>query len=250
LALAAAVAVTGCATKKFVREEVQRSETKTGTEVTRIDQALARGEARVSGVEGQVTEVRTATEATAKRAEEVGTQAVEAGARAQEAANRAEAADGRAAQAQTRADEAAGAAGQAMAKAEATDTRLSRLWKDRHVRTLGETVMIQFGFNRGDLDDRAQTALLDVVRTLEQNPTLIVDLEGYTDNAGDSTYNVQLSQRRAEAVRRFLVNKGVALHRIQSVGLGDAQPVAANTSRQGREQNRRVAVKLYAPATD
>lgn len=257
VALMATLVVSGCATKKFVREEVQKSEAKTTGEVTRIDQALTQGESKVSGVAAQVVEVRTATEAAAKSADEAGVKATEAGTKAVEAdtkagqaANRAEAADARAGQAMGKAEEAGAAAGQAMAKAEATDTRLTRLWKDRHTRVLGETVVIQFGFDRAELDDRSQTALLEVVRTLEQNPGAIVDLEGYTDNAGPNSYNVQLSQRRSDAVRRFLVDKGVALHRVQSLGLGDARPAAANTSRQGREQNRRVAVKMYAPAGD
>lgn len=268
LALVATLVVSGCATKTFVREEVQKSEAKTagevGREVTRIDQALAQGDSTVSGVAAQVVEVRTATEAAATTAQEAGVKATLADTKAAEAASRAEAATARAGQAMGKADEAGAAAGQAMGKAdearaaagqamakvEATDSRLTRLWKDRHARVPGDTVLIQFGFDRFDLDDKAQTALLDVARTLEQQPGVIVDLEGYTDSAGSNTYNVQLSQRRADAARRFLVDKGVALHRVQSLGLGDTRPVAANTSRQGREQNRRVAVRMYAPAGD
>jgi outer membrane protein OmpA-like peptidoglycan-associated protein len=250
VALVAAVAVSGCATKKFVREELQKSEAKTATEVGRIDQSLAQSDTKVSGVAAQVVEVRTATEAAAKSAQEAGVKAVEADGKAVQAANRAEAADMRAGQAMGKAEEAGTMANQAMTKATETDQRLTRLWKDRNNRTLGDTVVIQFGFDKFQLDDKGQTALLEVVRALEQNPGAIVDLEGYTDNAGDSGYNVQLSQRRADAVRRFLVDKGVALHRIQSLGLGDARPVAANNNRQGREQNRRVAVKMYTPSGD
>jgi outer membrane protein OmpA-like peptidoglycan-associated protein len=257
VALVAVVAVSGCATKKFVREELQKSEAKTATEVGRIDQALAQGDTKVSGVAAQVVEVRTATEAVAKSAQDAGAKAaeadgkaVQADGKAVQAANRAEAADMRAGQAMGKAEEAGTMANQAMAKATETDQRLTRLWKDRNNRTLGDTVVIQFGFDKFQLDDKGQTALLEVVRALEQNPGAIVDLEGYTDNAGDSGYNVQLSQRRADAVRRFLVDKGVALHRIQSLGLGDARPVAGNNNRQGREQNRRVAVKMYTPSGD
>lgn len=250
VALVAVVAVSGCATKKFVREELQKSEAKTATEVGRIDQALTQGDTKVSGVAAQVVEVRTATEAAAKSAQDADAKAVEADGKAVQAANRAEAADMRAGQAMGKAEEAGTMANQAMTKATETDQRLTRLWKDRNNRTLGDTVVIQFGFDKAQLDDKGQTALLEVVRALEQNPGAIVDLEGYTDNAGDSGYNVQLSQRRADAVRRFLVDKGVALHRIQSLGLGDARPVAGNNNRQGREQNRRVAVKMYTPSGD
>ena len=77
---------------------------------------------------------------------------------------------------------------------------------------------------------------------------LVVDLEGYTDNVGDPTHNIQLSQRRSEAVRRFLVEKGVEMNRIHSIGLGDIKPSADNTTPKGREQNRRVMVRFFAPS--
>jgi outer membrane protein OmpA-like peptidoglycan-associated protein len=76
---------------------------------------------------------------------------------------------------------------------------------------------------------------------------LVVDLEGYTDSTGDAAYNVQLSQRRVEAVRRFLAEKGVEIHRLSSIGLGEARPVANNQTRAGRDQNRRVAIRLFGP---
>lgn len=246
-AVGAVLLVGGCATKGFVREEVQKSEAKAGAEVTRLEQDLGQEKTRVAAVESQVTEVRGTAESASRRAEEAGGQALQAATRAEAADQKAAAAGERAGQAQAKADEAAGTAGQALAKAEQTDARLTKLWGQRHLRALGETVVVTFRFDRWDLDDRAQTALLDVVRQLEQNPAVIVDLEGYTDNQGPSPYNLQLSQRRADAVRRFLVEKGVALHRVQSLGLGDIRPVADNGSRQGREQNRRVALKLFAP---
>ena len=105
-----------------------------------------------------------------------------------------------------------------------------------------------YRFDKAELDDRGQTALLDVAKQLQENPNLSVELEGYTDNVGNLPYNVQLSQRRSEAVRRFLVEKGVEMNRINSIGLGDIKPSADNTTPKGREQNRRVMVRFYAPA--
>ena len=61
----------------------------------------------------------------------------------------------------------------------------------------------------------------------------MVELEGFTDSVGAMPYNVQLSQRRSEAVRRFLVEKGIEMHRIHSIGLGDVKPSADNENRQG-----------------
>jgi outer membrane protein OmpA-like peptidoglycan-associated protein len=230
----------GCATKQFVREEVQRSEGALGQEMGRVETGLGQERTRLGEVAAQVTETRTVATAAARQAEAATGAATQATARA-------EAAAGSAGQAMGRADEALAAAGQAGAKAEETDRRLTRLWAGRQRRSLSDTVVVVFGFDRWQLDDRAQTTLRDVVRQLQAAPDLVVDLEGYTDNVGPATYNLQLSQRRAEAVRRFLVDQGVELHRIQSIGLGDTRPIADNTTRTGREQNRRVALKLWAP---
>jgi OOP family OmpA-OmpF porin len=109
-------------------------------------------------------------------------------------------------------------------------------------------MVVKFGFDKWHLDDRAETSLLEVVRQLQENPDVIVNIEGYTDGTGPAVYNVELSRRRAEAVRRFIVEKGIELHRVQTIGLGQARPAASNSTRQGRDQNRRVAVKLVMPA--
>jgi outer membrane protein OmpA-like peptidoglycan-associated protein len=173
---------------------------------------------------------------------------VEATNLAQTAQSRADEGVTKATQAQARADEAHANAGQAMAKADETGARLTRLWANRNKRVPGDTVAILFRFDKWELDDRGQTALLDVAKQLQDNPNLVVELEGYTDSVGTMPYNVQLSQRRSEAVRRFLVEKGIEMHRIHSIGLGDIRPSADNTTAKGREQNRRVMVRFFAPA--
>jgi outer membrane protein OmpA-like peptidoglycan-associated protein len=216
----------GCATRKFVREEVQKSETKVTGDVGRVEVGLNQERERITGIASQVTETRTVAE---------------------DAVGRADRAAGIATEASARAERAEGRAGEAASKADATDERLTRLWKNRNGRLLVETVAVRFGFDKADLGDGAPTALLDVVKQLQSNPSLVVDLEGYTDSTGDSAYNVLLSQRRVEAVRRFLVEKGVELHRLNSIGLGAARPVADNKTKAGRDQNRRVAVRVFGP---
>jgi outer membrane protein OmpA-like peptidoglycan-associated protein len=231
----------GCATKKFVREEVGKSETKIGQDVGRVEGALTEEKARTAAMNDQLGQTKVAVE--------------QADARASEATNLARTAQGRAdegvakaTQAQTRADEAQTSATQALAKADETSTRLTRLWSNRNKRVPGDTVAILFRFDKWQLDDRGQTALLDVAKQLQDNPDLVVELEGYTDSVGNMPYNVQLSQRRSEAVRRFLVEKGIEMHRIHSIGLGDVKPSADNQTAKGREQNRRVMVRFFAPA--
>jgi outer membrane protein OmpA-like peptidoglycan-associated protein len=231
----------GCATKKFVREEIGKSETKIGQDVGRVEGALTEEKARTSAMNDQLGQTQAAVQ--------------QADARATEATNLARTAQGRAdeglakaTQAQARADEAQTNATQALAKADETSTRLTRLWSNRNKRIPGDTVAILFRFDKWELDDRGQTALLDVAKQLQDNPDLVVELEGYTDSVGSMPYNVQLSQRRSEAVRRFLVEKGVEMHRIHSIGLGDIKPTADNATAKGREQNRRVMVRFFAPA--
>ena len=231
----------GCATKKFVREEVSKSEAKLGADVGRVDASLTEEKARTTALNDELGQTKTAVQ----RADQ---NATEATALAKTAQGRADEGVAKATQAQTRADEAHGAAGQAMAKADETSTRLTRLWSNRNKRVPGDTVAILFRFDKSELDDRGQTALLDIAKQLQENPNLSVELEGYTDNVGSLPYNVQLSQRRSEAVRRFLVEKGIEMNRINSIGLGDIKPSADNTSPKGREQNRRVMVRFFAPA--
>src|SRR5262249_14440102 len=126
--------------------------------------------------------------------------------------------------------------------------RLPRLWQNRNARVPGDTVAILFRFDKWELDDRGQTALLEVAKQLQDNPNLVVELEGYTDSVGSMPYNVQLSQRRSEAGPRLPREKGIEMNRIHSIGLGDIRPTADNTTAKGREQNRRVMVKFFAPA--
>jgi len=127
----------------------------------------------------------------------------------------------------------------AQGRADDVDKRLTRLWSNRYRRDLVETVEVRFGFDRWDLNDAAQTSLGSLVKELHENPKLSVDLQGYADPTGTYAYNVALSQRRVEAVRRFLVEKGVELPRINFVGLG---PILDRG--QADEQKRRVTVRL------
>ena len=141
---------------------------------------------------------------------------------------------------ETTAGEARTRADSAYSRADEVNDRLSRLWSSRHKRQLVETVHVQFGFDKWDLSDGAQTALLQIVRDMKANPSLTVDLEGYTDPVGPHAYNVALSQRRVEAVRRYLIEQGAELPRIYSVGLG---PMNGKSGEEHAKQ-RRVTVRL------
>ena len=232
---------TGCATKKFVREEVGKSEAKLSADVGRVEGDLSQEKTKAVALNDQLGQTKT-------QVQQVDARATEAASLAKAAQGRADEGVAKAGQAQARADEAHASAGQALAKADETSTRLTRLWANRNKRVPGDTVAILFKFNSADVDDRGQTSLAELSKQLQENPNLVIELEGYTDSVGDGGYNIQLSQRRAEAVRRFLVEKGIEIHRIHSIGLGDIKPSADNATAKGREQNRRVMVRTFAPA--
>lgn len=107
-----------------------------------------------------------------------------------------------------------------------------------------QTLHLQFGFDKADLDDAAQTALLLLTKKLRDNPRLTVDLEGYADSVGSRDYNLWLSQKRVKAVRQYLVQRGVEPVRIRSAGVGQ---LADGRTPEEQAKNRRVTVKLMVP---
>ena len=134
---------------------------------------------------------------------------------------------------------AQGKADEAAKKAEGVDGRLTRLWNNRFNQKPADSLEVYFSPDSIELTDAAQTALLAVVREMEAHPTLTVELGGYTDPHGALDYNYGLSQRRVDAVRRFLVDKGIALARIQAASLG---PIS--TAGIPDVKKRRVTVRL------
>lgn len=220
--LAVLLLVSGCATRDWVRgyvgpkeaeidQRIVKVEGKVGEEAGRLDQ-------RITATEGRVTEGTRRLGVMDGRMNTLETSIGEAGEGAKVARERADT---------------------AVTKADETNSRLTRLWDNRNNWSLVDTIEVPFRFNRWDLSDKSETALVGLVSELKANHKLAVILEGYTDPSGDAEYNLQLSQRRVEAVRRFLVKQGVELPRIHAVGLGPILDPATP-----KEQKRRVTVKL------
>jgi outer membrane protein OmpA-like peptidoglycan-associated protein len=103
---------------------------------------------------------------------------------------------------------------------------------------------VTFKFNSSVLDGSAKSTLDRIASTVGNGNGFMIELQGYTDSRGSEQYNLGLSQRRAEAVERYLMTKKIPLYRISIVGLGKDDPVADNKSEQGRSQNRRVEVRV------
>ncbi len=100
---------------------------------------------------------------------------------------------------------------------------------------------IFFATGKATLKPASMQLLDKVADLLKQNPQVkLIRIEGHTDSRGNPKRNLVLSQRRAEAVRQYLISKGVAPDRLQAVGYGDSRPIAPNDTRKGRAANRRV----------
>lgn len=99
---------------------------------------------------------------------------------------------------------------------------------------------VNFDNDETALQPEAMAILDQVATSLRQWDDARLEVAGYTDNWGREVYNLNLSQRRAEAVRSYLISKGLAADHLSAKGYGEANPVAGNTTAGGRSQNRRV----------
>ncbi len=103
---------------------------------------------------------------------------------------------------------------------------------------------VVFATSSATLIGESEQILDAIVLTLLRYPGLKVEVAGYTDNRGSRTYNEKLSQRRAEAVRSYLVEHGVAAEQLMARGYGPENPVAGNETAEGRALNRRVELHM------
>lgn len=129
---------------------------------------------------------------------------------------------------------------------------LRRDLEGANVERVGEGIRITFGsgllFDHDSYQLKPDTEqnLVALSETLKKYDDTNILIEGHTDNTGAEDYNLQLSDWRAEAVSRFINEKGVKNGRITMQGYGESQPVASNETAEGRQQNRRVEVAIYA----
>jgi outer membrane protein OmpA-like peptidoglycan-associated protein len=196
--------------------------------VGRLENDLARARERLTGMESRMASLGTSVEGVRTAAEEAATTARQAAVAANEwKAN----------------------AGDATSRVEDLERRLREgaVTEDGTVvsnghgpRAVVHTLDVRFAFNRADLDTSGQTALVDIADLLKENPELTAELEGYTDNVGSADYNLRLSQRRVDAVYRYLARRGVALDRLHIIGLGKLPEAAP----EAQAKNRRVTIKL------
>ncbi len=103
---------------------------------------------------------------------------------------------------------------------------------------------INFEFNSSRLTPEAKASLDKVTAGLQGQPSMSLLIEGHTDAIGSDAYNLKLSRQRAASARAYLLEGGIEASRIESTGMGESQPVASNSTVDGRAENRRVEFKV------
>jgi outer membrane protein OmpA-like peptidoglycan-associated protein len=103
---------------------------------------------------------------------------------------------------------------------------------------------VTFAVDSTTISPAMRDVLDRVAASMIEYPNSLIDVMGHTDSTGSDAYNLDLSRRRAEAVTNFLVSRGVARSRVESIGYGEQYPVADNTTEDGRARNRRVEIRI------
>jgi len=223
LALGMVAATTGCATKKYVKTSVDTRAQELSARLDNTDNTVKATQTSVEELNGVTREhgQKIATlDTSIKQNEQKTQQAMQTGEAAQQAATK--------------------VGGQ-------VTTLENRFQNRNHYVSLKEE-QVHFKFNSAKLDDQSKQVLNDLAQQLKDNPDAILVMEGHTDSAGTPDYNVQLGQRRAEAVIRYLaVDQGLPINRISQLSFGEEKPLADNKTKEGREQNRSVVVRVMGP---
>jgi len=114
---------------------------------------------------------------------------------------------------------------------------------------IGATVVLEnifFETGKATLKEESFTQLEQVLKFMQSNPTMRMEISGHTDNTGSLKVNTRLSQARAEAVVEWLVERGIDASRLDAMGYAFDQPIASNDTAEGRAQNRRVEFKILS----
>ncbi len=105
---------------------------------------------------------------------------------------------------------------------------------------------VLFDFGKANLRKESYKTLNNLVEVLNIKKDMIIEIAGHTDNIGNSKENLILSQKRAEAVKNYLIQKGISSNRLIAKGYGDTQPVADNNSAEGQQKNRRTEIRIIS----
>ncbi len=111
----------------------------------------------------------------------------------------------------------------------------------------GERIILRNIFYATDsyeLEEKSKVELSKLFEFLNNNPSLIIEISGHTDNVGTGEYNLELSENRAKSVYQYLLEKGIENERLKYKGYGENKPISTNDTEQGRRENRRTELKI------
>ena len=103
---------------------------------------------------------------------------------------------------------------------------------------------VTFAVDSTAISPQMRNTLDGVAQSMVNYPNSLIDVMGHTDSTGSEQYNLDLSKRRADSVANYLTSRGVSRARIETIGYGEAYPVADNTTEAGRAENRRVEIRI------
>ncbi len=228
-----ALGTTGCATKKHVLAkiapiegrlgDVEKKTKENGSDIDQLHAQTSKSDEKLTDVERQ-----------AKAANQLAADA-----------------KGAAAGAQSRADAAHGLANDGLAKTDKLGTTVNESMDKLYAnldnyQKLNETAVL-FASNVTDLSKDAKAQLDTLVAPLGNKSKYVLEVRGFADTTGPKDFNLAISKQRADAVVRYLnITHQVPLRRIQVLGAGTEAPTADNNTRNGRQQNRRVEIKVFA----
>ncbi len=207
---AALISGSSCATKKYVRERVNERVTPLENRTGELEETSRRNTQEISRISRDVEEVR-----------------------------------GRADRAQQAADRAASAAEQANTRVTGVEQTVTDLRSNLDKYTLQKTVTVLFDVNRAELTPEAVSTLNQLASQIKDRNGFLLEIQGFASSEGDPDKNERLSQARSEAVKKYMADAlNIPLFRMFILGFGISRPVADNTTKEGRIQNRRVEVRL------
>lgn len=125
------------------------------------------------------------------------------------------------------------------------DTSFNRKMNQLTNSTQPSAVNVLFKSGKAAINPIFYSRLDKYVDFLKKHPESKMDILGHTDSIASSNYNLRLSKKRANAVKRYIVSQGIATSRVKAMGAGEAYPVATNNTESGRKLNRRIEAKIY-----
>ena len=210
LSLLVVLSSAACATKKYARNRINERVTPLEQRTGELEESSRRNTQDISTLSSDINDVR-----------------------------------GRTDRAQSQADAALTRAGEASNRAGAVEGSVSDLRTNLDKYSLQNTATLSFKFDSFKLTSEAQESLDQLASQIKDRQNFILEIQGFADATGTDSYNNQLTQKRASAVRRYLAEQhDIPLFRMHILGFGEVRAVADNKTRAGRAQNRRVEIRL------